>query len=102
MNLGQENENQEFKQSLSQLDKGIKSLTAMLNRNQKGIVYFGVDDNGKVKGLLIGKKNIIRHTQQNKRSGGTTNYCRNRKLQKHRWQTIRKSLCIWNRYTLFL
>lgn len=48
MNLGQENENQEFKQSLSQLDKGIKSLTAMLNRNQKGIVYFGVDDNGNV------------------------------------------------------
>ncbi len=58
MNLGQENENQEFKQSLSQLDKGIKSLTAMLNRNQKGIVYFGVDDNGNVKGLLIGKKTL--------------------------------------------
>ncbi len=46
MNLGKENEKVEFKESLSQLDKGLKSLTAMLNRNGSGTVFFGVDDDG--------------------------------------------------------
>ena len=59
MNIGQESELQEFKESLSQLDKGIKSLTAMLNRNGHGTVYFGVDDNGNVKGFTIGKKTLL-------------------------------------------
>ncbi|MBQ0100780.1 MAG: ATP-binding protein, partial [Lachnospiraceae bacterium] len=59
MNIGQENESQEFKESLSQLDKGLKSLTAMLNRHGTGSVYFGVDDNGNVKGLTIGKKTLM-------------------------------------------
>ena len=63
MNLGKENEMQEFKENLSQLDKGIKSLVAMLNRNGSGTVYFGVDDNGEVKGIEIGKKTLmtVRH-----------------------------------------
>lgn len=57
MNLGEENEFQEFKESLSQLDKGLKSLSAMLNRNGKGTIYFGVDDNGNViGGIQKGKK----------------------------------------------
>lgn len=59
MNLGQENEKQEFKLSLSQLDKGLKSLSAMLNRNAEGTVYFGVDDDGTIKGLDIGKKTLL-------------------------------------------
>jgi len=59
MNIGQENELQEFKESLSQLDKGLKSLTAMLNRHGTGSVYFGVDDNGNVKGISIGKKTCL-------------------------------------------
>ena len=56
MNLGKENENQEFKESLAQLDKGLKSLTAMLNRKGKGTVYFGVNDNGDVIGASVGKR----------------------------------------------
>ena len=52
VNLGDENETQEFKESLSQLDKGLKSLSAMLNRGYKGTVYFGVKDNGDIKGLM--------------------------------------------------
>ena len=44
MNLGKENEDQEFKLGLGQLDKGIKSLSAMLNRKSEGTVYYGVDD----------------------------------------------------------
>ncbi|MBQ5954286.1 MAG: putative DNA binding domain-containing protein [Lachnospiraceae bacterium] len=59
MNLGQENEKQEFKLSLSQLDKGLKSLSAMLNRSGEGTVYFGVDDDGFVKGLDIGKRTLL-------------------------------------------
>lgn len=56
MNIGKENEYVEFKESLTQLDKGLKSLTAMLNKHGRGIVYFGVDDNGNVTGgLTIGK-----------------------------------------------
>lgn len=48
MNIGTENETIEFKKSLSQLDKGLKSLTAMLNRNGYGTVYFGVNKDGEV------------------------------------------------------
>ncbi len=51
INLGHENEIQEFKESLFQLDKGVKSLTAMLNKHFKGNVYFGVNDKGDVIGL---------------------------------------------------
>ena len=46
-----ETETQEFKSTLSELDKGIVSLTAMLNKSGKGKVYFGVSDSGEVIGL---------------------------------------------------
>ena len=59
MNIGKESENLEFKKSLAELDVGIKSLTAMLNRNNKGEVCYGVDDNGDVLGLTIGTKTLI-------------------------------------------
>lgn len=54
MNLGRENETTEFKESLGQLDKGVRSLSAMLNRHRSGTVFFGVDDDGDVIGLDIG------------------------------------------------
>ena len=59
MNLGRENEKQEFKAGLDQLDKGLKSLSAMLNRGSEGTVFFGVDDDGTVKGLKIGKRTLL-------------------------------------------
>lgn len=46
-----EDEKQEFKTSLSELDKGIDSLAAMLNKHCKGTIYFGVDNSGEVVGL---------------------------------------------------
>ena len=55
MNLGIENEYQEFKESLTQLDKGLKSLTAMLNKHNQGAVYFGAKDDGNICGLMVGK-----------------------------------------------
>lgn len=59
MNLGKENEYQEFKESLGQLDKGLKSITAMLNRHGKATVYFGVTDNGDVCGITVGKNTLM-------------------------------------------
>ena len=60
MNLGAENESTEFKEGLGQLDKGLKSLTAMLNKHGKGKVYFGVDDDGNVVGLTLGKETVTK------------------------------------------
>jgi predicted HTH transcriptional regulator len=55
-----ESELQEFKASLSEMDKGIVSLTAMLNKNGKGKIYFGVADDGEILGLrgTLGKETI--------------------------------------------
>lgn len=58
MNVGEESEFLENKESLSQLDKGIKSLTAMLNKHFVGTVYFGTYDDGTVKGLQLGKRSL--------------------------------------------
>lgn len=58
MNIGEESEYQEHKESLSQLDKGIKSMTSMLNKHYRAIVNFGVEDNGDVKGLQLGKRSL--------------------------------------------
>ena len=41
------------------MDKGIRSLTAMLNRHGYGTVFFGVEDNGNVKGMQIGKNTLL-------------------------------------------
>ena len=54
MNLGDENETTEFKANMSQLDKGIIGLTAMLNRHNHGTLYIGVDDDGNVIGMDVG------------------------------------------------
>ena len=59
MNLGFEDEYQEFKEGLGQLDKGLKSITSMLNKHGHATVYFGVDDNGNICGLSIGKNSLM-------------------------------------------
>lgn len=57
----------ELKKSLSQLKEGIISLSAMLNKSNKGLVYFGIRDDGKVVGLDVGKKTLadVTHEIQN-------------------------------------
>ena len=57
-----EHEKQEFKRSLAELDKGILSLSAMLNKHGKGNVYFGVQDNGEIIGL---KNQVSNETLKN-------------------------------------
>lgn len=51
-----ETEYLELKKSLSQLKEGLISLSSMLNKHHKGTVIFGINDNGKVCGIDIGKK----------------------------------------------
>ena len=64
MNIGTENETTEFKKSLSQLDKGLKSLSAMLNRNGYGTVYFGVNKDGEVnRKVTVGKSTCTAFTK---------------------------------------
>ena len=50
----------EFKSTLAELDKGIVSLTAMLNKSGTGTVYFGVRNDGEILGLdgTIGQETI--------------------------------------------
>ena len=59
MNINlKENEEIEFKESLAQFDKGFKSLSAMLNKNNYGAIYFGVKDNGDICGVSIGNNTL--------------------------------------------
>ena len=58
MNLGFETETIEFKKSTSELKEGIISLTSMLNKHKKGILYFGVSDKGEIKGQEIGNNTL--------------------------------------------
>ena len=51
LNVHYEDEKQEFKTSLGELDKGIDSLAAMLNKHCKGTIFFGVDNKGEIVGL---------------------------------------------------
>ena len=59
MNINlKENEEIEFKESLAQLDKGLKSLSSMLNKNNHGSIYFGIKDNGDICGVSIGNNTL--------------------------------------------
>ena len=59
-----ESEKLELKKSLSQLKEGIISLSAMLNKNNSGIVIFGINDDGKISGITIGRKTKADITQE--------------------------------------
>ena len=60
MNLGKESEKIEFKESVSEIDAAIRSISSMLNRNNEGIVYFGVKDNGDVIGIDIANDTTLK------------------------------------------
>ena len=53
-----EDEFTEFKESLAQLDKGLKSVTAMLNKHGEANVYFGVSYNGDVNQVVYSREQI--------------------------------------------
>jgi len=58
INLGKEDGTTEFKESMSQLDKGIMAITAMLNRYNHAEVYIGVRDDGSIIGIQVGKDTV--------------------------------------------
>ena len=62
-NIGREDEIREFKESTVELEKGINSLVAMLNKSCRGEVLFGVKDNGDIIGMDVGKT-TLRHIAQ--------------------------------------
>ena len=53
-----ESEIQELKKSTSELKEGIISIVAILNKHQKGKLYFGIKNNGKVIGQNVTEKSI--------------------------------------------
>ncbi len=57
-NIGRETETVEFKEGIGQLDKGVKALSAMLNRHHHGTVFFGVNDSGDVIGMDVGDSTL--------------------------------------------
>ena len=57
--MGEENEKVEFKTSTAELQSALNSIVAILNKHQKGILYFGIKNNGKPVGQII-KQNTLR------------------------------------------
>ena len=53
-----ESETLELKKSTSELKEAIISIVSILNKHQKGELYFGINNNGEVIGQNIGKKTI--------------------------------------------
>ena len=56
--INKESETVEFKESLTQLKKGIISVASILNKHKKGKIIFGIIDNGSVKGVTVGKDTL--------------------------------------------
>ena len=53
-----ESETIELKKSLTQLKDGIISISAILNKHNKGKLYFGIDNSGKIVGQTINEKTV--------------------------------------------
>jgi len=53
-----ESETLEFKKSTSELKEAIISIVAILNKNQRGEIYFGIKNDGNVMGQDIGKNTV--------------------------------------------
>lgn len=58
MNIGSETESVEFKKTTGELREGMISLASMLNKNGKGILYFGVRNDGEIVGQQIGDRTL--------------------------------------------
>jgi len=54
----EESETLEFKKSTSELKEAVISIGAILNKHQKGKLYFGIKNDGTVIGQGIGKKTL--------------------------------------------
>lgn len=64
MDLGRESEFIEFKKSTGEMEEALISIVAMLNKHHEGTIYFGVDNDGKIIGQMIGEA-TLRDISQN-------------------------------------
>ena len=53
MMIGSESETVEFKTTTGEKKEAAEAISAMLNKHCRGTLYFGVDDNGFVKGQMV-------------------------------------------------
>ncbi len=58
-----ESETMEFKKSTAEIKEAVISIVAMLNKHGRAKVYFGIADDGKVSGQMVGRKTIKDVTQ---------------------------------------
>ncbi len=58
INFGHETEELEFKRSTGEVHDAMKDIVAILNKHEKGILYFGVAPNGDVKGLPVAESTL--------------------------------------------
>ena len=58
LNIGNENEQVEYKKSTAELKEGVISMVAILNKHGSGELYFGVKNNGDVVGQQITDKTL--------------------------------------------
>ena len=58
MNIGSETEQIEYKKSTSEINEGIISIAAILNKHQSGELYFGVKNDGTILGQEIGDSTL--------------------------------------------
>ena len=64
MNLGIESETVEFKKSTGELKEGIISISSMLNKNDKAILYFGVLNDGNIIGQDVNEQTLRRISRE--------------------------------------
>ena len=58
MNIGMETELVEFKKTTGELKEGMISIASMLNKNGRGVLYFGVRNDGEIVGQQIGDRTM--------------------------------------------
>jgi len=63
MNIGKESEYVEFKESTAEIDRALEAIAAMLNKNGRGTLYFGVKNNGDVVGQVVGDSTLNQLSQ---------------------------------------
>lgn len=56
--MGEENEMLEFKTSTAEIPAALNSIVAILNKHQKGVLYFGVKNNGTPIGQQMGENTL--------------------------------------------
>ena len=54
-----ESEKIELKKSTAELKEAVISIAAMLNKHGQAELFFGINDNGKVSGMTVGRKTFV-------------------------------------------